>query len=62
MEKPKAKVDDQLCLSCGGCVSVCPKDTIRLKNLIAQVNQKNCISCKVCINTCPVGAISLEEN
>ena len=57
----KAKVNEDRCLSCGGCVSVCPQDAIYLKNLIAFVNQNKCISCKICVNTCPIAAISMEE-
>jgi Fe-S-cluster-containing hydrogenase component 2 len=61
LEKPKAHVNEILCLSCGGCVSICPKDAIQLKNLIAYVTKSKCNSCKICINTCPIGAISLME-
>ena len=61
MAKPKAKVDENQCLSCGGCVSVCPQDAISMKNLIAYVDSGKCISCEICVNTCPIGAISMEE-
>ena len=59
MVKPKAYVDNKLCLSCGGCVSVCPQDAVHLNNLIAFVISSKCNSCKICINTCSVAAISL---
>ena len=61
MAKPKAKVDKKLCLSCGGCVSVCPQDAITLENLIAYVDSSKCTSCNICVNTCPNGAIALED-
>jgi ferredoxin len=61
MGKLKARVSERICLSCGGCVSVCPKDAIQLQNLIAVVDPKKCISCKICMNTCSIGAISMEE-
>ena len=61
MAKPKAKVDENQCLSCGGCVSVCPQDAISMKNLIAYVDSGKCISCEICVNTCPIGAIFMEE-
>ncbi len=61
MAKPKAKVDANQCLSCGGCVSVCPQDAIYLKNLIAYVDAKKCISCEICANICPIGAIHMED-
>lgn len=61
MAKPKAKADSEHCLSCGGCVSVCPQDAISLENLIAFVDQSKCTSCNICVNTCPIGAISLGD-
>jgi ferredoxin len=61
MGKPKVKVDDKLCLSCGGCVSVCPSNAIILKNLIANINPKKCTSCEICFKTCPIGAILMED-
>jgi ferredoxin len=62
MVKPKtAYVHKELCLSCGGCVTVCPQDAIQLKNLIALVTSSKCTACKICINICPIAAISLEE-
>ncbi|HEC89850.1 MAG: ferredoxin [Thermoplasmata archaeon] len=61
MVKHKAKVDERECLSCGGCISVCPVDAVFMKNLRAFVDQSLCIGCSICVNTCPIGAISLEE-
>jgi len=61
MVNPKAYVNKEICLSCGGCVSVCPQNAIQLKNMIAFVNASKCNSCKICVNTCPVAAISLKE-
>jgi len=60
MGKPKARVSKRLCLSCGGCVSVCPNDAILLENIIAVVDPKRCISCEICVNTCSNAAISME--
>ncbi len=61
MGKPKAVVNTYNCLSCGGCVSICPADAIIMNNKIAKVLTKKCISCEICVNTCPVGAISMED-
>ena len=58
MAKPKAKVDKKKCLSCGGCISVCPQDAISWIGNKAFVDNEKCISCAICIRTCPVGAIS----
>jgi ferredoxin len=60
MGKPKAKVDQKKCLSCGGCISVCPEDAIAMIASKALVDDEKCISCAICIRTCPIGAISGE--
>ncbi|MEF8848514.1 MAG: 4Fe-4S binding protein, partial [Candidatus Thermoplasmatota archaeon] len=60
MVKPKAKVDKEKCLACGGCISVCPQDAISWMGNKAFVNPEKCIDCKICIDACPIGAISEE--
>jgi Fe-S-cluster-containing hydrogenase component 2 len=61
MVKLNAKVNDGICLSCGGCVSVCPKDAILMCNQKAIVIENKCICCGICIKTCPIGAIYEED-
>ncbi len=61
MGKPKARVDREKCLACGGCISVCLQDAISMIASEALVNKDKCISCEICIKICPVGAISWEE-
>ena len=58
--KPKAKVDQEKCLACRGCISVCPQDAISMCASKAFVIHEKCTSCAICIRTCPVGAISGE--
>ena len=60
MEKPKAIVDREICLACGGCISVCSQDAITMIAEKALVEKEKCISCEICIKTCPVGAINWE--
>ena len=62
MGKPKAIVERELCLACGGCISVCPQDAITMVAGKASVNKENCIGCEICIKTCPVAAICWEGN
>jgi len=61
MEKPKARVNREKCLACGGCISICLQDAITMIANKASVNKDKCISCEICIKTCPVGAINWEE-
>ena len=60
MGKPKAIIDREVCLACGGCISVCLQDAITMIANKASVSKEKCISCEICIKTCPVGAISWE--
>jgi len=60
MGKPKAMVDREKCLACGGCISVCPQDALSMEGMKALVDDNKCISCAICIRICPVGAISGE--
>lgn len=54
----KIEVDHGRCISCAGCVGVCPVDTITLKELYLTVEQGPCISCGLCVQMCPVGALT----
>jgi thiol-disulfide isomerase/thioredoxin/NAD-dependent dihydropyrimidine dehydrogenase PreA subunit len=47
------RVDDQKCVDCGKCVSVCKMD-------IRNVGGTECIQCGECIPSCPTGAISIK--
>lgn len=53
----KVDVDHGRCISCAGCVGVCPVDTITLWGDHLQVDSDPCISCGLCIQFCPVGAL-----
>jgi len=60
------KVDEEKCIGCGACVSVCPVNILELvdreggKKASIGDKQKECIVCKACENTCPVQAIKVE--
>ncbi|HUR25087.1 MAG TPA: 4Fe-4S binding protein [Candidatus Thermoplasmatota archaeon] len=54
----KVEVNHSRCISCAGCVGVCPVDTITLRELNLVVDQDPCISCGLCIQMCPVGALT----
>ena len=60
MEKPKARVDQNKCLGCSGCVTICPEGAIDFYDKALVVREK-CVSCYLCINYCPVGAIFKED-
>ena len=52
-------IDQELCLSCGACVAVCPPDALFLNNIHLTVDQDTCTSCERCVVMCPVHALSL---
>jgi len=58
-----AKVDKDLCISCGRCEEVCAYRAV--KNVIvkderpfAEVDHDSCASCSACVSVCPSGAIT----
>jgi Fe-S-cluster-containing hydrogenase component 2 len=60
MGKPKAKIDENDCLACGGCIAVCPQDAVSRYGGRACVQVEDCIGCAICIRICPFGAIHGE--
>jgi len=63
-EGPRAqhpKIDQDLCIGCGGCISVCPEgDVLALVDGKATiVNGHKCIGHSLCAEVCPVGAITM---
>ena len=56
-----ATVNPDKCMSCGGCVSVCPVLALELRETRLHVDEKKCISCGACTKVCPVGAITLKK-
>ena len=53
-----AKVNKDRCLSCGGCVAICPQDAIKMSSDIITISIKNCINCGICVKFCAFGAIT----
>jgi ferredoxin len=55
-----ARVDENLCISCGDCAQTCNFTAITIK-AIAEIDEEKCMGCGVCVNHCPQGAIRLER-
>jgi NAD-dependent dihydropyrimidine dehydrogenase PreA subunit len=62
------KVDEEKCIGCGACVSVCPANPTVFAMADTDAGPKSkvknpdsCIACGACVNSCPVEAIKLEE-
>lgn len=52
-------VDDSLCTGCGTCISICPKNAIKLLKeqnhgiYVPEVEISKCNNCQLCLKTCP---------
>jgi len=54
------KVNHGKCMYCGGCVGVCPRNAIELKETILSIDPVKCNNCGICFKFCPVGALVKE--
>lgn len=57
----KPKVNEELCIGCGTCESLCPK-VFKLENGKSKVIGDDCgdCNCQEVIDSCPVSAIMME--
>ncbi len=53
------KIDQDKCVGCGVCVSLCPPDVLRLndKKKAYIAYNDDCMTCYLCERNCPSGAI-----
>jgi len=55
-------VDENLCIGCGLCISICPYSAISKDDKgIAKVNEVLCKSCGTCAASCPERAITMHQ-
>lgn len=61
--KEGIKLDEDTCLECGACISLCPTDALSLsdEDFSIELDEEKCIYCKACIPACPVDALSIES-
>ncbi|MFB6076255.1 MAG: DUF362 domain-containing protein [Candidatus Aenigmatarchaeota archaeon] len=55
------EINNDKCLRCGGCVSVCPTDALNLTEYGIEIDREKCIECSNCEDFCPVGSIKITE-
>jgi heterodisulfide reductase subunit A len=61
VELTKAIVDEDTCVGCGACASVCPFEAITWSDFgLSKVNIEACTGCGICAATCPVAAMQLR--
>jgi ferredoxin len=62
LSKQHASANKDICVACGACVKVCPKDAISIfKGCYAKVDTGKCIGCGNCSKECPAGCIVVKE-
>jgi len=60
-KKGRIKVDEDKCIDCGACISVCPTDALHFdEQERLEFVMERCIGCLICLDSCPRHAI--EEN
>jgi Fe-S-cluster-containing hydrogenase component 2 len=55
------EVDTEKCISCGGCVTLCPVEAItQAEDLSIVFNKEKCVgsTCSACVDACPARAIT----
>jgi dihydropyrimidine dehydrogenase (NAD+) subunit PreA len=62
----KAKIDQDLCISCGRCFAACEDTSHQAISMSDdrkfEVIDAECVACNLCVNVCPVeGCISMDE-
>lgn len=59
--KSVAKIDYDLCTSCGICKQLCRFDAISFNNEKYEINEFLCDGCTLCEISCPVNAIKMKQ-
>lgn len=60
--KRVVKKDEELCIDCGACVSLCPVKAILIEeDWTIGVDDNECVGCKLCTYSCPTKAIKVVE-
>ncbi|TKJ18436.1 MAG: ferredoxin [Promethearchaeota archaeon Loki_b32] len=57
-KKGRVIIDDEKCIDCGACISLCPTDALHLdKEERLKFYYEKCIGCLLCLSACPRFAI-----
>lgn len=60
--KRAVSVDQDACVDCGACVSLCPTGALKLdKGFSLKFDEDKCVLCEICVPACPMRAIKLRE-
>lgn len=60
--KKVVKKDDEKCMDCGECISLCPVEAITMeRDWTVEVDDQKCIGCGFCTSSCPTKAIKIAD-
>lgn len=60
--KRAIRLDEEACIECGACISLCPTDALKLGEDYSIVfSEDECVYCEACIPPCPTSALSLRK-
>lgn len=58
--KKTITVDEDRCIDCGECFSLCPVDAIQMSTgYKIRFDEDKCVACGICIDACPMRALSI---
>lgn len=55
--KPEGYFITDVCIGCGSCTAVCPRNCIMTDGIPYVIEQEHCLHCGNCMTACPVGAV-----
>ena len=60
--KKVVKKDEEKCMDCGECISLCPVDAIKMEeDWTVELDNQKCIGCGFCTTSCPTKAIKIAD-
>ncbi|MEA1904803.1 MAG: 4Fe-4S binding protein [Candidatus Hadarchaeota archaeon] len=56
------QLDEESCIDCGACVSLCPTEALRLtEDYSLELDEDKCVYCEACVPACPMRALSVRK-
>lgn len=60
--KKVVKKDEDKCMDCGECISLCPVNAIKMdEDWTVELDNQKCIGCGFCTTSCPTKAIKIAD-
>ena len=58
----KIKIEGKLCVACGTCVSVCPRNALYIQQGVhVVVTMQLCVGCGLCSKVCPADIMKVQD-